>query len=105
MFSSSCIICSFDENEKLKNNIFFHSCNQTIIKNLDLPNILLFILDLSSELENDAKQYYNLIRLEDDYKKLIFGEFIYQNKKYILSGALNQATINHYTAYIRVHNS
>ena len=31
-FSSSCIICSFDENKKLKNNIFFHSCKQTKLK-------------------------------------------------------------------------
>ena len=99
-FSSSCIICSFNPDESIKSNIYYQTCKQTIVKELEIPNILFFIFDLSTENESDENQYLNLIKLRNEYKKFIVASFHYKNNIYKLSGTINQTSVNHYTACI-----
>ncbi len=99
-FSCSCIICSFNSNETIKENIFYHTCKQTIIKDLGIPDILFLIFYLSTENDLDFKQYINLINLNNSYKKFIEDEFTYKNNIFILSETINQTNINHYTVCI-----
>ena len=84
-FSSSCITYSFNPNETIKDNIF--TCKQEIIKESEIPHLIFFIVDLSTENDLDSKQYINLINLKKSYKKIIEDEFTYNNKTFILSRA------------------
>ena len=52
--SSTCNICSYDKDQKIKDNIFYHSCKQIIIKEIVLLNILTFIMDISTENQEDG---------------------------------------------------
>jgi len=57
-FSASkigCVICSYDPIEGLKSDNIFHICNTIYITNVNFPNFLFFILDVSNEFELDNK--------------------------------------------------
>lgn len=97
--SGTCEKCSYI-NDRIKQNIFYHTCKQKIVKDILFPNILVFILDLSDENNKDEMAYINLVILKLKYKHLIVDEFFLINDHYILSEIINQKTINHYISCI-----
>ena len=76
----------------------FHIFNTIYITNINFPNFLFFILDVSNEFELDNEQYHNLVNVKNIYKHLISPDFNIYNYNYLLKGILNQKDINHYTA-------
>lgn len=98
--SSACDKCSYDINQKIKNNIFYNTCKQTIIKEINFPNLLLFIFDLSDEKEYDIAHFNNLISLRDQYKHLVATSININDDVYNLVSTCNQITQNHYSAFI-----
>ena len=100
--SSCCERCSFENYKEgiLKRNTFYLTCKQKLIQNYDLPYILSFIFDLSTEKERDENQYYNLINLKDQYKHLVKEDILINNISYKLAGTINLNSINHYAACI-----
>ena len=97
---SACDNCSYDKEQKIKDNIFYHSCKQIIVKEIVLPHLLTFIMDLSTENQEDGAQFTNLILLRDKYKHLIVTDFKIENNIYSLVATCNQKTIDHYTSCI-----
>ena len=57
--SSACKIWNYDENDKIRNKIFYKISKQIIVKEIIFPNLLVFILDLSKENEKDDFHYPN----------------------------------------------
>lgn len=99
----ACETCSY-ENERIKNNIFYHTCKQKIIKNFILSDFLFFIFEFSDEKDLEKKQYENLILLKDSYKHLIVESFNFENFNFNLIGTINQSSFNHYTSCIINNN-
>ncbi len=97
---SICDNCSYDKDKKIKPLPIYEKCKTKLILNISLPNILLFLLELSDEFDQEIMKYRNLNLLKNDYKHLFLPEIIVENNKYKLLGTINYANSNHYNAII-----
>ena len=53
----ACNKCSYDVNEKIKNNPFFSKCKTILVTDINMPKFLFFSLQLNDETQSDIMQY------------------------------------------------
>ena len=94
-----CASCSYDYEEKIKNDSRYQACARQYIQSVQIPKFLFFCFELCQGDEPGEYQHFNLKKYKNKTKSFVTENLIFNIFIYIFYGTICIPSEVHYSSY------